>query len=122
MTAKKESEPITRDAFLEIIKTRASATLKREPVEVPEWETTVYIQELTAEQLERVGELTVQGKARISNTIKMLTLCLVDKDGNQLLEEKEVTLLMKHSGKVLLRLVDKAGKINDIDLEAEKKS
>lgn len=119
MTTKKEMKTLSRD---EILKLKPSTYLKRKAVEVPEWNGRVFIQELSAADQQIISQLTKGGTTgSVTDSIKMLTMVVVDEDGNRLFEEKDWKALSEHSSKVLLRLVNEASAMNKVDVkEAEK--
>lgn len=111
---------LTRDAIL------SAEDLKRESVEVPEWGGTVIVQELTGQDRDewessivtiRGSETKIDGR---NLRAKLVSLCVVDEDGERLFTQKDVDVLGRKSAAALDRIVDTSKKLSSLsesDLE-----
>lgn len=84
-------------------------------VEVPEWGGKVRIASFTADQALRYGDvqrLRSEGKSSQNPLTLMLVMCIVDENGNQLFDEKDLEALGKRSTEALLRVVKAVREIN----------
>jgi hypothetical protein len=102
----------------------AADDLVTETVEVPEWSMTVYIRSMTGaerDKFESSAFNATTGKVNADNLrAKLVSICLVDVDGNRIFSDKEAIELGGKSAKVLSRLYDIATKLNalsDADVE-----
>lgn len=127
MTQKKKFKGVTREALLDRLG-KPGLSLKKIPVDVPEWDMTIYLRELSAGEQNEITEkskekarelkkdgLDLKGEDLLSveESVAMLQLCIVDEDGNQMLKKEEVELLMQQSGKLMTDLLQKASSINE---------
>jgi hypothetical protein len=103
-----------RDAIL------SSKDLKQEVVKVPEWGGEVIVRTLSAFERVRWEEsLTENDKTHpYSGLIKMLSMCLVDEQGNQLFTDSDVEELGKKSIAPLLRIQSVALRLNKVDVKS----
>ena len=94
--------------------------LKLEKVEVEEFGGFFYVRELTGEELDRF--LAVQGDLEVGNVTKevmlraskMLTVCIVNKDGKQIFKTQHHTAIYRHGFQVIKKLMDKVNEINGL--------
>lgn len=113
---KPEAKPLV---LTDLLALKPQDYLKREPVEIAEWGGTVYIQELTGAQHEKLWQ-SRKGKQdddfNLDESIQILLLAVVDEEGNQLFtdREKSVAWLRKQPGSLLIKLAQKAGAMNEI--------
>jgi hypothetical protein len=101
-------------------------TLKREAVEVPEWETTVFLRELLSHERDAF-ELGFQNQSAPLDNIRarLVCLCAVDAEGKRLFDNKDVELLGNQPASIMSKLFNAASKLNgltDSDVEELKKS
>ena len=91
-----------------------------EEVECPEWGGKVRIKTMTGLERDNFEASLFEGKtgsekANLRNLrAKLLSLCLVDKEGKRLFGDREVDALGAKSAKALDRLYDAAQKLNAI--------
>lgn len=119
---KKKLRPASRDILLETLKTRAKGGLKRVPVEIEEWDMIVFIQEFNGTQQAAIAELTAGETPNMEALCKMLTMALVDEEGNPLLTLEHVDLLMGDSAQLVVKLIQKVGDLNKVDVSALEKN
>lgn len=92
--------------------------LRQEEVYVEEWDETVYIKELTGEELVKFTSSTFkqvddrQEAEPIDAMVNILFYCLIDEDGDRLFTK---TQLKRLPGIILLKLGGKALKFNGLD-------
>lgn len=90
-------------------------------VEVPEWNGTVLIRTMTADESMAYYEaLNKPGVDKRQGAVYMAAACLVDPEGKKLFTMDEVEQLSKKSFGALLRIQREALKLNGITAEAEK--
>jgi hypothetical protein len=102
----------------------AADDLVTETVKVPEWNMTVYIRSMSGQERDKFESSAFNastGKVNAENLrAKLVSMCLVDKEGSRIFSDKEAVELGKKSAKVLSRLYDIATKLNalsDDDIE-----
>lgn len=107
-----------RNAILE------SKDLKTEEVEVPEWGGSVLIRSLTGEQRDEyeasMFELGKNGnpKQNLANVrARLVVLCIVNEQGEQMFNKADVKLLGRKSAAALERVATAAQKLNAISDE-----
>ena len=110
---------LDRDAIL------GADDLRREPVAVPEWGGTVYVQTMTAAQLGKWQALIRSKKDDASNVedhidamTTLLCFTLTDANGVRLFENGDAERLGERNPTVLRRLMDKALEVNALDKQA----
>lgn len=95
-------------------------------LEIPEWGGTVFVRGMTGHERDKYEDSLYQqrGKDRQLNTrnarAKLVCLCTVDKDGNRLFEDKDVSGISQKSSKALDRIFSVAMELSGIsedDLE-----
>lgn len=96
---------LTRDAIL------AVQDIAREEIKIPEWGGSVYIKRLTAAERLALSERTV-GADGADFMALVLIACVVDADGQQLLEDSDAALLAGKAGTVVQRLFNVADRLN----------
>jgi len=91
-----------------------------EDVEVPEWGGVVRVRGLTASQRDKFEADSLQGKgknARVNFTnlrARLVALCMVDEDGNQIFEERDTHVLGQKSAAAIDRVYSAAMKLSGI--------
>jgi hypothetical protein len=90
----------------------AQASPDRKPlaVEVPEWDTTVYLRKLTVEDQIEMSE----GVEAKDMPVQVLLHCLVDENGEPELTAEDAALLAKEEFPTILRLFTEAAKLNGL--------
>lgn len=92
------------------------------PVEVPEWNGTVYVRVMSVGEMEAYQREFAEKREKMENwRSKLLVRCLCDKDGKPLFTAEQVEKLGAKSVKVMSRLFDTAMKHNAVtneDVEA----
>ena len=120
--ARKSSEFLDKDAFL-----RQSKNLRKVVCELPELGGKVYVRELSGKSLlaynERIKALQADGtEITASNSVElmcfMVSLTVVDTDGNLMFAEDEAAGLADGSLSVLLTLSQAAMEVSGINAEA----
>ena len=111
MTTKKLPKRLTRD---DILSRNAKKYLKSREVFVEEWEGSVFVRELTAGEQRRRAEMS---KDSDDAATRMLTVCVVDENGDQLFEEKDAEELQNQGGRVLKTILDAITEINGVTAE-----
>lgn len=88
--------------------------LKKELVEVPEWDGQVWVRTLTGEELDSYETSIVgKGKSDMRNIrSRLIARCVVDQDGNRLFADNEAEQLGGKSAAALDRLYDVAMRLN----------
>lgn len=108
-----------------------ASDLKKVKVDVPEWNVTVWISEMSASSAEAyslrlVGKKKGGGLDMKNFMSSLLVACLVDEDGNQIFTDPgDVERLSEKKSSVVQRLYEKAEELNGMDMETheeEKKS
>jgi len=102
-----------------------------EPLEVPEWNGTVYVRAMTSAEKDaydrlmvRIGERgqTAVNAQRLDNVRALLAVrVLCDKDGGRLFKDTDAAALGKKSSKALQRVWDVARKLSGFDEEETEK-
>ena len=86
---------------------------------VERWDETVFLRELTANQLSKIGKMYVSEDGGEVDQVKIMTemlyMSLVDENGMKLMSKKELGNI---SGTVFLELATKAGELNNVTGEA----
>lgn len=94
-----------------------------ETVKVPEWDGEVNVRTMTGTERDKFETSLIDSKGNdiTRNTTnlraKLLSLCIVDKDGKRLFNDKEISDLGGKSAKALDRLFAVAQKLNGIGVE-----
>lgn len=91
-----------------------------EPVPVPEWDCTVYLRTLSAGERERWEEQAREGGgARTRHEIRasLVVLAACDEDGKPIFTPADVPALCGKSARAVMRLFDRALKLNDFSGE-----
>lgn len=91
-------------------------------VDVPEWNGSVRIRSLDAEQLlaqESVIDKRNKGDKKANPITNLLSMSIVDENGNPLFTEKDMHELARKSHIVLKRIMDAVNKLNGFE-KAEK--
>jgi hypothetical protein len=94
--------------------------LPYEDVPVPEWGGTVRLRTLTGSERDEfeasvVSQNGTNRRVNLKNVrARLVSLCLVDEEGNRLYTNTDVAKLGKKSAKVLDRLFDKAQKLSGL--------
>ena len=99
--------------------------IRIEKVHVPEWKGDIYIKEMTGNERDSFALAhRVMDKTKSSIGALYAVFTVVDKDGNLLFSEADISSLSKKSGKALDRIFDKAEELNrvfsDIEDDAKK--
>jgi len=109
-----------RDAILE------RDDLVKEPVDVPEWGTTVWVRTMTGKERDRYESDLLSNKDkpledRLDNVrAKLAVLTVVDADGERVFDDADVVALGNKSASALSRVVTVAQRLNalsDADVE-----
>jgi len=108
----------TRGAIL------AAQDLKREMVDVDEWQCSVIVRTLTGTERDAFhASLLVNGKVtREQQTAKFLALCIVGDDGKALFGEDDVPALGAKSTVALQRISEIADRLNSVNAAAVEES
>ena len=115
--AKQTSALLSRDAIL-----RADDT-QYEVVDVPEWGGSVRIKGMTAYERDRFEDSIVEQKGgdvrvnHINMRAKLLTMCIVDEDGNRIFNPDDIKALGKKSARAINRCMEVAQRLNGISEE-----
>jgi hypothetical protein len=91
-----------------------------EPVPVPEWDCIVYLRTLSAGERERWEEQAREGGgARTRHEIRasLVVLAACDEDGRPVFTTADVPALCNKSARAVMRLFDRALKLNDFSGE-----
>jgi hypothetical protein len=83
---------------------------RAEPLEVPEWEQTVYLRCMSAQDQIDLSE----GTAPAQLPVKILLHCLVDENGERLLGDDDFALLAGEDFPVIMRIFGVAAKLNGL--------
>jgi len=108
-------DDLTRDAIL------GADDLPIEQVEVPEWNGSVYMRTLTGKQRDDFEQFAVERKTKTGidirgMRIKLIAMCLCDKDGKMLFAGRDdESKLIQKSGAALQRLSDVAQRLSGLD-------
>lgn len=101
-------------------------TLKKEAVEVPEWETTVYIRELLSHERDAFEAGFANNKQPLENIrARLIALCAVDEHGKRLFGAEDAELLGNQPASIMAKLFDVATRLNALsssDVDELKKS
>lgn len=117
----KQVKHLTRDAIL------SRKDLKTEVMEVPEWDGTITIREMTASEREvfekRVmssGAANVAGVAKNLGDLRasVVAMCVVDEDGKRLFSDQDVKALNEKSSIVIARIFQRCSILSGISQEA----
>ncbi len=103
---------LTREAII------AAQDRKYAVVEVPEWGGTVRLRSLDAAQAlhqETVVSKRQKGDAKVNPLASILAVSIIDENGAQLFNEKDMHELDKKNPGVLIRLVGELKKLNQLD-------
>lgn len=85
------------------------------PVEVPEWNGTVYVRVMSVGEMEAYQREFAEKREKMENwRSKLLVRCICDKDGKALFTNDQVEKLGTKSVKVMSRLFDLAMKHNAV--------
>jgi hypothetical protein len=104
-----------------------AADCKREAVTVPEWDCTVYVRNLTAQELDgwQCETYAMNGSDVVVNRrnirCRLLVRCLVDDTGQRVFADEDADVLGAKSTKVVERLYKVAERLNAVtaqDVEA----
>lgn len=91
----------------------AAQDRKRDLVEVPEWGGSVYVQEISAADAERLSEEKV-------GMVAFCAMCMVDKDGSPLFTDDQVADLSEKSTKAFRRVMAAVTALNGfVDTEED---
>lgn len=89
-------------------------------VEVPEWGGIVGVRGMTGHERQKYEE-SLRGKKGQINTRyaleKLVTLCVVDKDGNRLFSDDDIAALSKKSARALMRVAAVATELSGLTKE-----
>ena len=91
-----------------------------EDVDVPEWGGVVRVRGLTASQRDAFEAASLQGKGKNTSVnlhnlrARLVALCIVDGDGNQLFAERDVHVLGQKSAAAIDRIYDTATRLSGI--------
>ena len=91
-----------------------------EDVDVPEWGGVVRVRGLTASQRDAFEAASLQGKGKNTSVnlhnlrARLVALCIVDEDGNQLFAERDVHVLGQKSAAAIDRIYDTATRLSGI--------
>jgi hypothetical protein len=111
---------LTRDAIL------AAADMEAVELHVPQWGGTVRVRALTGEERDAFEEGQLQGKGknrtvRLANIrARLVSLCVVDEQGQRLFSDRDVAALGKKSAAALSAVFDVAARLaglTDEDVE-----
>ena len=94
------------------------AKLPTERVNIPEWGGDVIIRTLTGSEFEEWENTETDSKNKQSLAAKLCVMCIIDEQGQQIFNEKDIDKLSAQSGKALLRIFEAAVKLNGIDVDA----
>jgi hypothetical protein len=83
----------------------AAQDRKRELVEVPEWGGSVYVQEISAADAERIAEEKI-------GMVEFCAMCMVDKDGKPLFTEDQVADLSEKSTGAFRKVMSAVTQLN----------
>ena len=98
--------------------------LKRVPVEVPEWETTVYVRTMTGLEQDRF-EVFAKEEGGLNVRAALLVASVCDEDGQPVFVAEDIPALGEKSGAALDRLVEVAMRLSGIgkkDMDALEKN
>lgn len=112
MTQRKKKQPVTRDLIL------GSQDSTIEKVEVPEWNTDVYVRSFSAEYREHYEHVMdkLNKTERVRATLVALAAC--DKDGNELFTMQDVPQLMRKDAVAMERVFKVACRLNGLEGKA----
>ena len=99
-----------------------SPDLQHEEVFIPEWNDSIIIREMTAEERDQFETFYFddQGKRKsIKNMMKnirarLVAFCAIDEQGNRLFTEEDIETLGKKSARIIDRLYDVAQRLSGI--------
>jgi len=100
----------------------AANDLPREPVRVPEWDTTVAVRTLTGaerDQWERETWEDKQGDRLRNVRARLVAWCVCDEAGGRVFQDADVPALSGKSGRALDRVYAVAARLNGITKEEE---
>jgi len=101
-------------------------SLRKEAVDVPEWEQTVYLRELLSCERDAFEVGFQNQQAPLANIrARLVCLCAVDAEGKRLFDDKDVELLGNQPASIMSKLFNAAAKLNGLtasDVEELKKS
>jgi hypothetical protein len=105
---------MAKDKILSKADIIAAPDIKKELVKVPEWGGSVYLRCMDGLERDQFEDFCVnkQGKGIAGVMVLLLSMTLADENGQKLFSEKDVELLNKKSGKVIMKLYIKAKSIN----------
>lgn len=92
-----------------------------EALEVPEWNTTVHVRELTLKERQAVYE-RIQGANKLTCAAWVAVFCVVDEDGNRVFAEKDFDAVCGKSAKILERIQDVAFRLSGLNKNEKKES
>lgn len=100
------------------------AELRREDVDVPEWNATVTIRELTGAERDEYETWMLKARAAEGGfppnvRARLVVMCALDEGGQPLFAEADVTALGAKSGRALDRLWNAARRLSGMGGEAE---
>lgn len=99
--------------------------ITREPVTVPEWGVTVYVQELTGADADLLSQKYTEAKqssqigANQTFTDNLLLLTLVDGEGQRIFGDEDLAAMKGKSAEVLKALVKVAMRVNRFDKDTQ---
>lgn len=84
-------------------------------INIPEWNTSCYLSELTAGDLDAYTQEVIEKADNIRS--RLLVKVLVDENGKKLFNNGDVPMLASKSGRVINRLYLEALKINNLNID-----
>lgn len=105
--------------YLDKSKFLALNDTKIEEVEIPEWESTVYVRALTAKELMDYVNATIdiqkgQSKDLAKSQLLMVAYCLCDSEGKRLIQDNEISLLENKNAGVINRIFEAAQRVSGL--------
>ena len=106
-----------------------SKDLPTEPVNIPEWDVTVYVRMMSARDRDlfesQMMDLADKGKRLDNFRARLAVFCCVDQDGKRIFKDSDISSLGEKSGEALNKIFSAASRLNKMTeetIEAEKKS
>ena len=93
-----------------------------EPVEIPEWDVTVYVRMMSARDRDmfegQMLDLSERGKRLDNFRARLAVFCCVDKDGKRIFKDGDIASLGEKSGEALNRIFTAASQLNKMTEES----
>ena len=117
---------LTIEKFAEL---RNSLTVVKDKFYIPVWDAEVYMRRLSAgeamkiySRAEKVQDEDKKVEEYNFAMYRMVIACLVDENGNQMLTENDINLLLSQDVQVVTALVEAASKMNTINEKAQEEA